>query len=65
MAHDKHAQHPAHAEKDEAIFVIRVSRVIDALCALMSKNRLGLVEAHAVLFRVCRRFQTVARTLAN
>ena len=54
VAHKQHPKRAAQAEKDKAVLILRMVRIANQLGPFINEDRLGLIEADAVLFRVCR-----------
>ena len=52
MAHDESAKRRAQAEKDEAILVVGMVRIIDEQGVVVQEDRLGFLERDAVLVLV-------------
>ena len=59
MTYKKHSQRAAQAKKNKALFVFRVIWVVDQFGALVDKDRLSFLEAHAMLSRIGGSFPVV------
>jgi hypothetical protein len=59
VRHDKETQTAAEAEKEKALFVLRVIRVVDQASTLIREHRQSIFERHAVLAEIDRCFARI------